>query len=442
MKNKLFRTITNSYPKLKYKITKNSTPEELKMIEEERLVSFKNCHFGQYKLFYTEFEFLELVSHHLDLSECLIFYVGSASGSHLNLLLEFYPMLNMLLYDPGKFEIKESKNVKIKTGQDGFFDDSKIPEVLEYANGRKILFISDIRLTAEDEYERQKVIYHDIIIQQKWAIALQSEFMLFKFRMFYYKDDPKEVNFMDNSYANDEFYKTNCIIQPKENIKYDDMLYLSGSLYVQLYSPTRSGESRLFVSKIKYRSDANLYKPEDQQKYVMQYYNNLDYEYQLNYFNIHDRNKEYVWGKSDKLAKYIPGMEVNYTSACEYFLIYRYLKRFNKSYKFEDVLATIIKILTFMNTYHHNNLVVCQYKHFNKNLDKILSVKQSGFDFDDYMNKLNSAKKTRFIEQVNNLKTLKGVIDKDTIDKFIVSYNFNNKLVNIYNGTIKFKNYR
>ncbi len=439
--HKIFRYIKKDYPKLKYKSFNKATDEEKKEIANEQQISVGNCHWGQIKLFYTEFEFLELISHHIELSEVLILYVGAASGSHLNLLLEFYPMIHFLLYDPNKFEIKESDNVKIKTGQDGFFGDDKIQEVLQFANGRKIIFISDIRLTNEDEYERQKVIYNDMIIQQRWAIELKSEFMLFKYRMFYYKDDPKEVDFINNKLViDDDFYKNNCIIINKNNIKIDDMLYLSGLLYTQLYSPIRSGETRLFVSKIKYRSDNNKYNKDDQDKYLLQYYNNVDYESQLNYFNIYDRPKEYIWGKSDLMAKYILGMQVNYTSACEYYLIYRYLKRFNKPYKFLDVLLTMIKILTFMNTYHNNNLVVCQYKHFNKFIQKKEFISyENKTTFNEYVENNNNKIKKRYEEQKNNLKTLENKIDKKILDEYIRSYNFNNKFVNIKSGHLIFK---
>jgi|SRR3989344_5614 len=436
---KFFRIINNNYPQLKFKFYKNATKEELEELRNEYISILNNCHWGQLKLFYTEFEFLELISQHIDLSTCLILYVGAADGSHLNLLLEFYPMINLLLYDPNEFKIKESKNVIIKTGNDGFFSDEKIPEVLNIANGRKIVYISDIRLTDEDEYKRQKVIYNDMIIQQRWAITMSSEFMLFKFRMFYYKESPKEVDFIDNSYVKNEFYNKNTIIEDKTDIKFDDMLYLFGKLYLQIYSPTRSGETRLYVSKIKYHKDAKLYTKEEQNKYKMTYYNNIKYESQLNYFNVHDRNKQYKWGHSDKMALYIPGMNVNYASACEYYLIYRYLKRFNLKKTFNEVLNVMIKIILFMNTHYNNNLVICQSKAFKKILEKKDYINEiGGYHIDKYIVEVLENTQKKFKEQIKNLNST-NLIDKILVDKLIKSYNKKSEFYNIYNGEIIIK---
>ena len=66
----------------------------------------------------------------------------------------------MLLYDPLKFDIEEDDQIIIKTGVNGWFSDDTVKEVLEIANGRKILYISDIRVSDEDEYIREVNIFN------------------------------------------------------------------------------------------------------------------------------------------------------------------------------------------------------------------------------------------------------------------------------------------
>ena len=62
-----------------------------------------------------------------------------------------------------KFDIKEDENFIIKTDKDGWFDDDKINQVLEIANGRKILYISDIRLSDEEFKIKENLIYEDML---------------------------------------------------------------------------------------------------------------------------------------------------------------------------------------------------------------------------------------------------------------------------------------
>jgi hypothetical protein len=435
---KLFRVIDKDFPETPYIVHSDNIDEEMEH-NKQSSETYDNCHWGQLKLFYSELEFLTIVSKKLDISKCLIVYSGAASGEKLNLLVKYYPQGRWLLYDPNPFKVKESENFIIKTGSNGngdgpgWFNEGKIPEVLKIANGRKIIFITDIRLDDNDPYIRQKVIYNDMLIQQKWGMMMSAEFMQIKFRMFYYEKSSSEVDFIDNSYKDEQFFKDNAVIINKKDIKFDDMLYLAGTIYTQVYSPQRSGETRLVIKKIKYRDDAKKYNIRDQNKYVMKYYNNIKYESQLNHFNIYTRNEDYYFKKSKKLAKYIPGLDIKYTTATVYYIIYKYLKSVKKSAKFNDVLKMVIDITLFMNTRFNNNLVICILKRLSIKLAStnaaLLVIK--------FRQKLEKIKIT-FEEQIKKLRKYK-YIDNELKTKLIKSFDYFNlsHIIIIKDGKLK-----
>lgn len=403
--------------------------------KEQLQFKMNNCHWGQIKLFYSELEFLLLVSKYINIDECLILYVGAADGFRLKHLFikSFFPNIKMLLYDPKPFRIEESEQIIIKTGTDGFFSDDKIDEVLKIANNRKLLFISDIRISDEDKKTRESIIYDNIMEQQRWGIMMNAEFMLLKFRMFFYNKDPNEIDFINNNYINDQRIKDKIIY--KENTeKHKDihnwMLHLSGQIYTQIFAPIRSTETRLFVKKIKYYKNAKKYNKEDQDKYKMKYYSNIHYDGLLNYFTHNKRNKEYVYKKSNLLVKYIPGSKISYSSASEYYLIRKYLIYVKQKPLFKNILNIIIDIYLFFNINYKNNLIECILKNCSKMHDdtkkNIIAI---------YMN--NNI--VKFNEQFKTLNNTKLVL-KDKIKLFINSYNISNYrssyVFSIQNGKI------
>lgn len=384
-----------------------------------------NCHWGALKLFYSEVEFLVLVSKYIDINECLVVYIGAQPGWRLKYLFvkSFFPKIHMLLYDPKPFDIEGDKQITIKTGADGWFSDDKIAEVLQIANGRKVLYISDIRLSDDDSYVKESLIHDDMQKQQKWGVDMGAEFMLLKFRMFFYtNDNPKEVNFIDNKVP--EQYKDKIVFKKdfkKHNDIHNWLLYLKGSIYTQLYAKPRSTEARLFVKKIKYHKDADKYTQEEQEKYKMRYYSNILYEGLFNYFNLETRNAEIVYSKSDRLATYLPGQKISYTSASEYYIIKKYLGFAKIKKSFKNVLNKIIEVYTFLNNKYNNNLIVCgKFKVLKK-------LKQSEGDREKYdeLRKYIDDNLKEFIDRCNkqfdNLKKTK-LVDEYTKNKFINSF--------------------
>lgn len=169
-------------------------------------------HIGQLKLFFSELHFLTKCS---KMKDGTILYVGAACGYHVNYLAKMFPKMMFELWDPSKFEVDETKNVKI---YNRFFNDGTAKM---YKNRKNLLFVCDMRNldiattlknnlidknTKNDVTD--KIIMKDMVDQARWAKIMQPKFSHLKFRI---------------PYAND-------IQDKKYYIK-----YLPGKLYLQNY---------------------------------------------------------------------------------------------------------------------------------------------------------------------------------------------------------------
>lgn len=414
MTTKFSRKIKLTDPILPYNILDNSET----ITEENIYTSFNNCHWGALKLFYSEMEFLVKCSKYIDITKCLIVYIGAASGYRLkHLFLKFFPNTKYLLYDPNPFEIDNDENFIIKTGSEGWFSDNKISEILEIANGREILYLSDIRISSSDSYEKEKIIHDNLQDQQRWGVMMNAKFMLLKFRMFFYQKDPNEIDFINNKLT--DSYKDKLIYdydKKKHENKNRYFLHLDGDIYTQIYAGKRSTETRLFVKR-------------DNNKYRMRYYDNIEYEGLLNYFNLKIRSEPIIYKESDIIKKYIPGSDVTYTSASEYYIICKYLRKNNLSLDWQNIIKKIIYIYIFMNNTYTNNLILCINKNIISNLnniDKNIIIQY----YEDITKK--------YEKQFKNLRNCDFLTNKQK-GNFIQSYNGGNKYISISNGKIYIK---
>ena len=340
--------------KLKYNYPSNEPYSESSLINSQ-------CHHGQRKLLFSEIEFFTYVSKFINLSECLIVYIGSAPGTHQKVLMPLFPKCSFLFYDPRKFDFEESSNVIIKTGKDGFFSSDKVPEVLKIANGRKIIYISDIRRAATNE-----IVYEDAIWQQEWAILMGAEFIQLKMRFPFSICNEEGICDKPNPIIDDydiSKIKDKIMIMNKKKEHY--MLYLLGNIYTQIYPKQGSAETRLVIQKNKYLTDKfkrkhNLLKKDDD-KYLMIYYDTLKYEGKCNYFNNHVRNKRTIYKESNKLKQFIVGYDDSYDKSSEYHIIEQYLKIVNKinNPSFEQILDKIFDIHYSISKLSGMNLVLC-----------------------------------------------------------------------------------
>lgn len=265
------------------------------------------CHWGQKKLLLSEIQFLTRIRDEYPAGQvpkfCIV-YIGSADGTHMPILYDLFPEFDRwLLYDPARF----NRNVYVKGISqvfNMFFTDDTIAHVRQHAEGRPIIFISDIRVTPNEE-----LIMTDMINQAKWGIELAAEFMLLKYRIPY---DPNVV------------YKlalpTGLGPSPGEPQK-GEIVYLDGDVYIQLYPPIHSTEMRLFVRR---GADG---------KYALRKYNCTEVEERLFNYNTVIRgtwNYSYESALADipinKIIA-IPGYDAGIESILEYNIIRDYARR-------------------------------------------------------------------------------------------------------------------
>lgn len=314
-KNKLFkfnRLLNDKVPKKEYYSLKNS---------ELNLVS---CHLGQRKLLFSEIEFLSIVAKDNNLSDYLVVYIGAAAGYHFPVLHRMFPEVKFLLIDPAPFYPKLRDKPDVYIIINDFFTDDTIKQVLKIANGKKILFISDIRV----EPEESKVI-KDMHNQQLWLIELDAEYYMLKFRMPYIQKDGTYINenFDISKYKN----KFEKIKIKNEN---DEFQSLTGDIYIQIYPPRRSSETRLIGCKNK------------NGKYELTTFNITDYDQMLNYYNHFIRNSPNYFEDSQNMKNHLLGYDDGYDNVGEYNIMYYYIKNYLKK---EPSLKKIVNLLYDMN---------------------------------------------------------------------------------------------
>jgi hypothetical protein len=309
---KFNRLLNENIPKKEYYSLKNN---------ELNLVS---CHLGQRKLLLSEIEFLSIVAKNNNLNNYLVVYIGAAAGYHFPVLHKLFPEVKFLLIDPNPFYSKLREQPDVYIIINDYFTDDSIKQVLKIAKGKKILLISDIRV----EPEESKVI-KDMHNQQKWLINMDAEYYMLKFRMPYIQRDGTYINEdFDISEFKDKFDKIKI---KKQN---DEFQSLSGDLYIQLYPPRRSSETRLIGSKNK------------NGKYELTTFNITDYDQRLNYYNHFIRNSPNYFEDSQKLKEHLLGYDDGYDVVGEYYIMHHYVKYYLKK---EPSLKKIINLLYEMN---------------------------------------------------------------------------------------------
>lgn len=409
------------------------------------------CHWGSLKLFYSEFEFLTIVSKYIDLSTCLIVYIGAQPGWRIKAMYVniFFPTTKWLLYDPLPFEIQSSDSIIIKTNADGYFSDDKINEVKMIANGRKIILINDMRFSDPgtvrkstgdfdvDNVQREAAIYRDLIRQQRWGITLGAEFMLLKFRMFYFQYNFREINFINNKAALNDI-KNNVIFNKhnkKHKSKHRFMLYFAGKIYTQVFAHKRSTEARLFVKKLKYYKNLSSFSPNDLEKYKLKYYDNILYDGCFNYFNQNVRYEPSEYKQSNELLKYVPGRKNTFEFVSEYYMIHHYLKCTKQETSMANILKNYIIIHQTIGKRYNKNVVKCHLLH---HFVQVTSFKHAQTYIDELYAYI-AEKLKEFVEMSNNqFQNLvrSNFISADAINAFVKLHNAKEHNFTINNGQI------
>ena len=216
----------------------------------------KYFHLGQLKLFFTEMFFLS--KHGKPGNKVL--YVGAANGYHIEKLAELFPELYFDLWDPGRFEVKESANIKI---YNQYFSNTDAKKYT--SEGANILFMCDIRTLKIAQFVKQKdeeaidnLVADDMIMQADWVKIINPKYAYLKFRL---------------PYTDITKFK-----------------YLKGTIYLQPYSPI-STETRLMTNNY------NTYIE----------YDSVEYDEKLAYFNFVTRQNY----RSDKWTKCLNEHNIN-----------------------------------------------------------------------------------------------------------------------------------
>jgi hypothetical protein len=228
-------------------------------------------HWGQRKLLLSEIEFLTLVGS-VRLKGATVVYAGAAPGTHIKYLSSLYPYVNFVLVDPAPFTVKASKTVIIRRE---LFTDELAME-MRGLYGPNVFFISDIRTADPDRDsldQSESKIKWDMAAQMRWHLMLGSERSMLKFRLPW-----------DQSHSE----------------------YLDGDVYLPVWGPQTTTESRLITSHGK---------PAAVKKYDHQ-----KYERQMFYFNCMTRVSLY---KHDVTA---PGLDHCYDCAAEAHILEAFIR--------------------------------------------------------------------------------------------------------------------
>ena len=347
------------------------------------------CHWGQKKLLLSEIQFLTKVCQKLNtksLKDYAVVYVGAAHGFHFPILYNLFPELIWLLYDPARFS-KEARmhpqKQKVKIFNQ-FFTDETIAHAKQNSENRKILFISDIRLSPDEE-----AVMKDMISQSKWGTDLGADYMLLKYKLPYDDDNTK-------------LYKTNTINDLQINSKYiknpdlkaDDktFLYLKGDVYIQLFAHIHSVELRLMVEK------ANG-------KYELDAINYGEIEKKMFYFNTNLRTS---WSTEDyDFLDYIPGYDSSIECVMEYNIIKNYYEYLHNIKDNNIIIQKMYDMAFFHEKLAHTTFLNCNYDTMVRTIKK--------FEKENDDNKLKRLKLWKEISKLNielSAKTQKEIIMK------------------------------
>lgn len=287
----IFRKLTKDMPRKKY---------------EKRVADVKNIlHWGQLKLLLTEIEFLTLFmrnvyNKHASKKEIYVIYAGAAPGTHINLLSELFQSIHFELYDPRPFDKRLNKNKMINTHNQLFLDDDAKKWISNTHKDKYILLISDIRtadtakMSSAEIEDRVKL---DHKLQYNWYKIIKPAYTMLKFRLPWMAGTTK---------------------------------YLKGDIYIQPFPPVRSTETRLIIST------PNV--PDI-------YYDNIEYEEQLYYFNTTLRDKKYrnileKYSRKDKC-----GLTDNYDSVALIHILSNYLELMGQSVSVDSICNIINRFI-------------------------------------------------------------------------------------------------
>lgn len=211
-------------------------------------------HWGQRKLLLSEIEFFSIFA---PLGAHVI-YAGSAPGTHIELLSKWFPTLKFTLVDPGKFTVKETE--RITTRQEFFTEDTARefqPSDPEARNDH-MLFISDIRSVdslGSAPQEVEKGVWHDMEQQSNWHKILRPRASMLKFRLPWDASESPTPPLSPSPCLGSRGVFSFPFFTVAATSR-----YLDGKVYLPIWGPQTTTESRLVVTGFEDRDwDNKLY---------------------------------------------------------------------------------------------------------------------------------------------------------------------------------------
>ena len=232
-------------------------------------------HWGQRKLHLTEVEFfLEKLSPE---KSYVVVYAGAAPGTHMVMLRRMFKRIKFHLVDPAPFDPKLEGLPRVTLHKETYFTDDLARELAQRYRGKRLVFISDIRLDpAEDSIRR------DMESQEQWVNIMRPRHSRLTFRL------PWDM---------------------------DRYTYLEGEVRLQPFPPLRSTETRLLVDRQEKRGT-----------FPQKEYDTRLYEDQCFYHNVVSRGQYYSHPYQ------VPYMDHCYDCMVEFEITRRYLESgFNKT---------------------------------------------------------------------------------------------------------------
>jgi len=272
-------------------------------------------HWGQLKMLLVTILFLIKVVDPNE-KEVHIIYAGSAKGDNILLLCEMFPNTRWYLIDPRDHNKKlykklENKDQILEITKD-YFSDNIAKKYYEKFKNRthKLLFLSDIREGTEDN----KVL-KDQDWNANWHKIIQPDFSYLKFRVAYDKD---------------EIYK-----------------YYKGEIYLQIYAPSSSTETRILFKKDLEECEYNTYEYQGK----MLYFNRV---IRPSYHKTLFKNNNYFDHCYD--CAYFSYVVKNYLNKFPNFNPFKINKTSKK--KSTDIFSIMKYITNYLNKYSQNKIKV------------------------------------------------------------------------------------
>ncbi len=257
------------------------------------------CHWGQYKLLASEWDFLvRCRARGGVLRNSVILYVGAAPGMHLPFLVDLFPEVKQWhVYDGGRFHASVHRHPRIRVFEgpaNGFVTTERVPGMRAAATaamgaGGVLLFVCDMRINPDEVS-----VHRDMVSQAAWGHALGAAMMLLKFRPPY----PDAQGRMSVSNPPPAAFFPGARAPPRPTGVVSPFLYLDGEVQMQLFAPMHSTETRLVVV-----GGAQL---------RLAWYDPVEYEGKCNAFNLGLRRTAVP--DSPPIDLYLPGHDRGYES--------------------------------------------------------------------------------------------------------------------------------